>query len=76
MALFTECMLSCAQNLIDTADIVREAIYRQSKIAGERREVKQSVADPAASYQSKPESSVQNALNPVAPRTAGTAVAW
>jgi hypothetical protein len=29
MALFFECMLSCAQKLLDTADIVREAIYQQ-----------------------------------------------
>jgi hypothetical protein len=29
MALFTECMLPCARKVIDTADIVREAIYRQ-----------------------------------------------
>ncbi|PYX41005.1 MAG: hypothetical protein DMG81_04805 [Acidobacteria bacterium] len=33
MALFTECMLSCAQNLIDTADIVREAIFGQKRVA-------------------------------------------
>jgi hypothetical protein len=26
MALFYECMLQCAQQLLDTADIVREAI--------------------------------------------------
>ncbi len=29
MALFFECMLSCARNLIDTADIVREAILQR-----------------------------------------------
>jgi len=29
MALWFECMLSCAPNLIDTADIVREAIFQQ-----------------------------------------------
>jgi len=29
MALWFECMLSCARNLIDTADIVREAIFQQ-----------------------------------------------
>jgi hypothetical protein len=29
MALFYECMLKCALKLLDTADIVREAIYRQ-----------------------------------------------
>jgi len=29
LALFFECMLPCAQKLLDTADIVREAIYRQ-----------------------------------------------
>jgi hypothetical protein len=27
MALFYECMLKCAQKLLDTADIVREAIF-------------------------------------------------
>ena len=29
MALFSECMLKCARKLLDTADIVREAILRQ-----------------------------------------------
>jgi hypothetical protein len=29
MALFYECMLKCARKLLDTADIVREAILRQ-----------------------------------------------
>ena len=29
MALFSECRLKCAQNLVDRADIVREAIYRK-----------------------------------------------
>ena len=29
MALFSECMLSCARKLLDTADIVREAILLQ-----------------------------------------------
>jgi len=29
MALFYECMLKCARKLLDTADIVREAIFRQ-----------------------------------------------
>ena len=29
MALFYECMLKCARKLLDTADIVREAIYQQ-----------------------------------------------
>jgi hypothetical protein len=29
MALFFECMLSCARKVLDTADIVREAIFRQ-----------------------------------------------
>jgi hypothetical protein len=29
MALFYECMLKCARKLLDTADIVREAISRQ-----------------------------------------------
>jgi hypothetical protein len=30
MALFYECMLKCARKLLDTADIVREAMFRQS----------------------------------------------
>lgn len=30
MALFLECRLTCVQNMLDTADIVREAIYHQS----------------------------------------------
>jgi hypothetical protein len=29
MALFYECILKCAQKLLDTADIVREAILQQ-----------------------------------------------
>ena len=29
MALFYECMLQCARKLLDTADIVREAMLRQ-----------------------------------------------
>jgi hypothetical protein len=29
MALFYECMLKCARKLLDTADIVREAISQQ-----------------------------------------------
>jgi hypothetical protein len=28
MALFYECMLKCAQKLLDTADIVRDAIFQ------------------------------------------------
>src|SRR5438128_537783 len=29
MALFSECSLRCARKVLDTADIVREAIFRQ-----------------------------------------------
>ena len=29
MALFYECMLQCARKVLDTADIVRDAILRQ-----------------------------------------------
>jgi hypothetical protein len=29
MALFPECMESCAQKVVDTAGIVRDAIFRQ-----------------------------------------------
>jgi len=29
MALFSECMRQCARKLLDTADIVRDAIYHQ-----------------------------------------------
>ena len=32
MALFYECMLKCARKLLDTADIVRDAIFRQLTI--------------------------------------------
>ncbi len=28
MALFSQCMLKCARKYLDTADIVREAIFR------------------------------------------------
>src|ERR1039457_4392106 len=31
MALFSECMLKCARKVLDTADIVREAIFQQLK---------------------------------------------
>jgi probable HAF family extracellular repeat protein len=37
MALFYECMLKCTQKLLDTADIVREAIYRQLPVCDEIR---------------------------------------
>ena len=30
MALFSECMLKCARKLLDTADIVRDAMLRQT----------------------------------------------
>jgi hypothetical protein len=36
MALFFECMLLCAQKLLDTADIVREAIFRQLNLSRRR----------------------------------------
>ena len=29
MALFYECMLNCARKLLDTADIVRDAMFQQ-----------------------------------------------
>jgi hypothetical protein len=29
MALFSECSLECARKVLDTADIVREAMFRQ-----------------------------------------------
>jgi hypothetical protein len=32
MALFYECMLKCARKLLDTADIVSEAIYQQLRL--------------------------------------------
>jgi hypothetical protein len=32
MALFSECRLKCAQNMLDIADIVRDGILRQSKL--------------------------------------------
>ena len=36
MALFSECSLRCARKVLDTADIVREAILRQQPMAGPR----------------------------------------
>ena len=36
MALFSECSLKCARKVLDTADIVREAILRQQPMAGPR----------------------------------------
>jgi hypothetical protein len=35
MALFFECMLLCAQKVLDTADIVREAMLRQLSLTTE-----------------------------------------
>jgi hypothetical protein len=32
MALFSECSLKCARKVLDTADIVREAIFHQSPV--------------------------------------------
>jgi hypothetical protein len=32
MALFSECMLQCAQKVLDTADIVRDAWFRKLTI--------------------------------------------
>src|ERR1700686_1944306 len=40
MALFNECMLKCARKLLDTADIVREAIYQQAAPPGEPKRIK------------------------------------
>ena len=45
MALFFECTLSCAQKLLDTADIVREAILQQ--LDWLRRREDNSIAIPA-----------------------------
>jgi hypothetical protein len=39
MALFSECSLECASKLLDTADIVREAIYQQSSRSIHQRAV-------------------------------------
>ena len=33
MALFFECRLKCAQNVLDIADLVREGIFRQLALA-------------------------------------------
>jgi uncharacterized metal-binding protein len=33
MALFSECTLPCARKVLDTADIVREAMLRQPSLA-------------------------------------------
>jgi hypothetical protein len=32
MVLFCECMTQCAQKVFDTADIVREAMFRQQSV--------------------------------------------
>jgi hypothetical protein len=32
MALFFECMLECAQKVLDTADIVREAMFQRLRL--------------------------------------------
>jgi uncharacterized metal-binding protein len=37
MALFYECMLQCAQQLLDTADIVREAFLTVSSYGPENK---------------------------------------
>jgi len=37
MALFFECLLLCAQKVLDTADIVREAMFPQSTIGQSSR---------------------------------------
>ena len=34
MALFYECTLKCARKLLDTADIVRDAIFQQLSAGG------------------------------------------
>ena len=36
MALFYECMLTCARKVLDTADIVREAIFQQLSLKHQR----------------------------------------
>jgi hypothetical protein len=45
MALFSECMNKYAQNMLDTADIVREAILRQLRTSYLRGGCRQSTPD-------------------------------
>jgi hypothetical protein len=33
MALFSECSLECARKVLDTADIVREAMFRELRVS-------------------------------------------
>jgi hypothetical protein len=40
MALFSECSLECARKVLDTADIVREAMFRQQLVGTARSRVK------------------------------------
>jgi len=53
MALFYECMPKCARKLLDTADIVRDAIFRQLadvQAPSEDLEHKKAASGKAASY--------------------------
>ena len=47
MALFNECMLKCAQKLLDTADIVREAIFLQLTCYASRMNPRQIFSPPS-----------------------------
>jgi hypothetical protein len=49
MALFTECAVRYASNLLDTADIVRDAIYRQLTVSVTKSTSKQRPATHFAS---------------------------
>jgi hypothetical protein len=44
MALFQECSLKCARKVLDTADIVREAIFHQTKYKHSRSDGKDSLS--------------------------------
>ena len=52
MALFYECMLKCARKLLDTADIVRDAMLRQQphSLPFGKREIVQPIIVAARSF--------------------------
>ncbi len=55
MALFYECMPKCARKLVDTADIVRDAILRQQSFGAADRAEDRSHAVRLSSLLHKPQ---------------------
>jgi hypothetical protein len=54
MAIFSECWLKCARKVLDTADIVREAILRQSNAKAAHQHRPSSFMSLAASVEKRP----------------------